>query len=162
MTLLDARGTRVDTIDSTTGTSLGSLSLPGGLSIRAVAPRGSAVALMPVDGASADAYTPASRSTTVITVVEAESDLEVTHRLDGNLEPEIFSTDGDMLFLLEYWPPLEPDRYFMRQLDVASGEIADVHSPEVDLQPEMRGTARAQAMDPGGATRWSPTCGRRS
>jgi hypothetical protein len=142
--------TVVQGLDASTGAVLGEVEVDGELAIRAVAPRGGSVALTAPRPSGAGVYEPESRSSTDITVADLESGRSHAYRLRGNFEPETFSTDESTLFLLEYWPPLEPDRYFVRQLDIETGAIADVDSPEVELNPEMRGRARAQVMDPDG------------
>jgi hypothetical protein len=140
----------VQGLDASTGAVLGEVEVDGELAIRAVAPRGGSVALTAPRPSGAGVYEPESRSSTDITVADLERGRSHAYRLRGNFEPETFSTDESTLFLLEYWPPLEPDRYFVRQLDIETGAIADVDSPEVELNPEMRGRARAQVMDPDG------------
>jgi hypothetical protein len=91
----------------------------------------------------------------LVTVVWSDEREPRTYTLEGNFEPETFSTDEETLFLLEFYPPSDPDRYFVRQLDLVSGEISGVDTPDqelgIELNPEMRGHARAQAMAPDGS-----------
>jgi hypothetical protein len=70
--------------------------------------------------------------------------------LDGNVEPEMFSFDETGLYVLEFVPPTDPDSYFVRRLDLASGEMTDTGAPQVGLNPRMRGRARASALHPEG------------
>lgn len=118
--------------------------------IRIVSPDGDALALMPRRAATAELYVPEARSETSVTVVWRDVEEPATFDLVGNFEPEAFTRDGQTLYLLEFWPAEAPERYFVRSLDLETGEIADTFSPEVDLNPEMRGHARAQVIDPDG------------
>ena len=61
----------------------------------------------------------------------------------GNVEPEAFSLSGDALFVIDFVPPLAPERYRVARLDLARGPVDDVRSNEEELQEPMRGTARA-------------------
>lgn len=73
-----------------------------------------------------------------------------TYDLPGNIEPEMFSYDEDGLFVLQFEPPLHPTSYKVRRLDLATGSIIDTESPQVELNPRMRGRARAQVLHPEG------------
>jgi hypothetical protein len=66
------------------------------------------------------------------------------------VEPEAFSLEGDALFVIDFVPPLAPERYRVARLDLGSGRVGDVRSNEEELQEPMRGTARAQVMAPDG------------
>ena len=145
-------GTLIETVDATTGETVSSQTVPERLEIRTVSPAGGAVALMEPRSARLGLYVPEPRETTSIVVARIDGATEQQRfELDGNFEPETFSTDEQTLFLLEFWPPTDPDRYFVRQLDLTSGEVADVFSPEVNLQPEMKGTAGTQVISPDAA-----------
>ena len=145
-------GTLIETVDAATGQTVGSQTVPERLEMRTVSPAGGAVALMEPRSASLGLYVPEPRESTTIVVARLEDAPEHQRfELDGNFEPETFSTDEQTLFLLEFWPPTDPNRYFVRQLDLTSGEVADVFSPEVNLQPEMKGTAGTQVISPDGA-----------
>lgn len=146
----EGENTQVDELDATNGAILGSQIVAGALVIKVVSPDGDAVALMEPDAESARLYTPTPRETTAITVAWNDGTPARTYELEGSFEPETFSLDEDTLFLVEFWPALEPDRYFVRQLDLISGEIRQTYSPEVVIEPAMRGKARAQVMDPAG------------
>ncbi len=141
-------GTEVRQVDPTTGLAVGATLVKPGLAIRTVSPDGGAVALMEPPTVAGGLYVPEPRTETSITVVWQDRPEPAVFDLEGNFEPETFTLTEDTLYLLEYWPPLEPDRYYVRQLDLASGVVRDVFSPQVELQPEMRGRARAQAIAP--------------
>lgn len=146
--------TEVEVLNPTSGDVVTSTFVEGTLVIRAVSPFGGAVALMAPRVESADLYVPEPRDQTTIKVVFSDEREPREYELEGNFEPETFSTDEKALFLLEFFPPAAPDRYYVRQLDLASGEVSEVATPDqehgIELNPEMRGHARAQAMSPEG------------
>ncbi len=142
------QGTEVRQVDPATGLAVGVSLVKPGLAIRTVSPDGGAVALMEPPTVAGGLYVPEARTETSISVVWQDRPEPAVFELDGNFEPETFTLAEDVLYLLEYWPPLEPDRYYVRQLDLVTGEVRDVFSPQVELQPEMRGRARAQAIAP--------------
>jgi hypothetical protein len=150
-----AGATLVEVLDPKSGEVRTATSLAGRLEIRAVAPLGGAVALMAPRPASADLYVPRPRELTSINVIWNEGREPRNYTLKGNFEPETFSTDENTLFLLEFWPSTAPDRYFVRQLDLETGTIENVSTPDqeegIELNPEMRGHARAQVMAPDGS-----------
>jgi hypothetical protein len=115
------------------------------LEVRTVAPDGALVALLPAD-LGGDVYAPAGRTSTPLTVVSTQGQPTRQLVLDGNYEPEAFTADGTGLFVIEYLPPERPDRYRVRRLDLATGDIEGVHSLDKHLQEAMRGTARVQAL----------------
>ena len=147
--------TAVEVVDPKSGDVVASTRVQGTLAIRAISPFGGVAALMPPRPASADLYVPEPREETTISVAWSDGREPRTYTLEGNFEPETFSTDETTLFLLEFFPPSDPDRYFVRQLDLASGAVTAVVTPDqqlgIELNPEMRGHARAQAMSPDGS-----------
>lgn len=147
--------TAVEVLEPATGQVVASTRVDGKLEIRAVSPFGGVVALMEERPDSDDLYVPEPRESTSMTVIWSEGKEPQTYTLEGNYEPETFSTDEETLFLLEFFPPSDPDRYFVRQLDLGSGEITSVETSDqelgIELNPEMRGHARAQAMAPDGS-----------
>jgi hypothetical protein len=146
----DGDSTQVDRLDAGNGAVLGSQVVPGRLAISVVSYDAGAAALLPRYSIGEGIYEPVPRETTPITVVRDDGSEPRTYQLDGNFEPETFSRDLDTLFLIEFWPATNPDRYFVRQLDLESGELLVAYSPEVEWAPEMRGRARAHTMDPNG------------
>jgi DNA-binding beta-propeller fold protein YncE len=137
-------------VDPATGSVEDEQVIPPRLEVRVVGVGGTAAVLMPEDLGRIGLYTPTSRSDTELTVVWSDERPARSYRLEGNFEPETFTVDGSVLYLLEFTPPTDPTTYSVRQLDLESGEVTDVYSPEVELNPEMRGHARAQAIDPDG------------
>jgi DNA-binding beta-propeller fold protein YncE len=147
--------TVVEMLDPKSGEVLATTQVGGKLEIRAVSPLGDVIALMAPRPASTDLYVPEPREYTAINVVWSEGREPRNYTLKGNFEPETFSTDGTTLFMLEFYPPTDPDRYFVRQLDLESGGVTEVITPDqgagIELNPEMRGHARAQVMAPDGS-----------
>jgi hypothetical protein len=77
--------------------------------------------------------------------------------LAGNYEPDAFALDGRRLFVLEWLPPAAPDRYRVRVVDLATGEVGPLLGRDkVPVPPgaeeEMRGERRQAAYGPDGAT----------
>ena len=142
--------TQLDELDAANGSIISTQEVPGRLELASVSPDGDAVALMPDYGGAPGLYLPAPRESTSITVAHNDGSAPRVYELAGTFEPETFSLDLDTLFLIEFWPPLEPDRYFVRQLDLETGLIRESYTPEVEIEPAMRGRARAQVMDPAG------------
>lgn len=142
--------TELEEIDAATGDVVATQVVTGPKHIRVVSPTGDQVALMPDRIPATGLYEPQPRRLTTITVARNDGTPPRDYELEGNYEPETFSLDGDTLFLIEFWPPLQPDRYFVRHLDLITGEIVDRYSPEVELDPEMRGRARGQVIAPDG------------
>jgi hypothetical protein len=147
--------TVIEMLDPKSGEILATTQVGGKLEIRAVSPLGDVVALMTPRLGSTDLYVPEPREYTAINVVWSEGPEPRNYTLKGNFEPETFSTDGKTLFMLEFYPPTDPDRYFVRQLDLESGGVTEVITPDqgkgIELNPEMRGHARAQVMAPDGS-----------
>lgn len=132
-------------VDPSTGQELWTRTAPGRLRPKVVAPNGAYVALVP----DHIRYAAQWKSTT-ITVSGRDVAEPATIHLDGNFEPEAFSTDGKVLFVVQYLPAADPSRYQVRQLDVETGVVSDVFSVDKELQEAMRGTARVQEMSKDG------------
>lgn len=142
--------TVLESRDPQTGEVSGSTRLDGtGLTVRTVGPEGTAVALMPGPRGNG-IYEPLARDRTDITVSYLDERAPRSYHLDGNIEPEMFSVDETGLYVLEFVPPLEPDSYYVRRLDLATGEMTDTGAPQVGLNPRMRGKARASTLHPEG------------
>src|SRR6202011_4271287 len=68
----------------------------------------------------------------------------------GNYAPDAFASDDQHLFVLEYQPPLAPDRYSVRSLDLKTGAVSGVGSRSKTAAPEetMRGARRTSVLSP--------------
>lgn len=142
--------TVLSAMDTTNGESTWTRYLDAGLEPR-VAATDESVVLMPRRGESGPSpYKPEGRERTSMVIVRPQGGEPQRLDLEGNYEPEAFSTDGKALFLIEYRPPMNPEVYSVRQLDLATQTITPVPSPDKELQEDMRGTARTQAMAPDG------------
>lgn len=143
-----ADGGGVDIVNARTGART---LAPGraGLVPRAVSESGRLVALAAADRPAQDNYLAPGRARSTIVVTDTSGGSEPrTYNLPGNFLPEAFSADGSHLFLVEYLPPAAPDRYRVRQLDLASGAVVGVLGPlKVPLDEQMRGVGRMQVLD---------------
>lgn len=113
--------------------------------LRAVSAEGDLVALLPA-AYGGDVYAPTGRRTTELVVMSTQGGPVRTIELAGNYEPEAFTADGEAMFVIEYLPAEQPDRYRVRRLDLATEQVTGVHSLDGHLQQAMRGTARIQAL----------------
>ncbi|GAA4258182.1 hypothetical protein GCM10022255_077900 [Dactylosporangium darangshiense] len=141
---------RVVVRDATTGVIVTATAVRGRMRLAAVAPDASLVAL--VDG------DPAGRTETTIVVGGPTGE---RHRLTlpGFVQPEAFSSSGTSLFVLDMLPPEHPDRYRVRVLDLAAGQLKALNLPGENAglkvlvpegaEEEMRGEGRQAVFDPG-------------
>lgn len=117
-----------------------------------VAQDGHAIALSPRRKVAGGPWVAEPREETNIVMVRS-GESQRRFRLPGNFQPEAFSADAKRLFMIEYLPPTEPDRYRVRQLDLASGEVSPVGGRLKQPAPEeMKGVGRTQNLSPDGAT----------
>jgi DNA-binding beta-propeller fold protein YncE len=148
--------TNVDLLDGQTGARQASLHLPSGLVVSAVSADGTRVALAPPS--SAGGWPPPAREQTRIVVASASGTPELLmFDLDGNYEPDVFSTDNAVLFVLEYQPARAPHHYRVRQLELKTGIVSAVSSRNKLPVPEedMRGTRHAHVLSPDGHTSYT-------
>ena len=139
------KSTRVVAVDPTSGEESWSLSASGRLEVKVVSPDGGAAVLEP----RGPRYM-SNPSTTRLVIARRGSTRPETIELRGNFAPEAFSTDAQSLFVVQYLPARNPNRYQVRRLDLSTGAVDDVYSVDAELQEAMRGTARIQAMSPDG------------
>jgi outer membrane protein assembly factor BamB len=138
--------TEIEALDARRGVTQWTKSIPGPpLEVKVVSQRAEMVALTPF---SQNVYVDGRRKTTLVV---AGRDIEPrTIELEGNYEPEAFSTDGNSVFVLQYLPAHAPVSYRVRRLDLRTEKVVGVYSVDAELQEAMRGTARIQAMSPDG------------
>jgi hypothetical protein len=146
----DGVTTTLRTLDPGTGAELATRDVPGVFTVRTVSEDGAMVALAPPYPAGSDTYHPYSKDPTPLVIVRRGDPEPQVLSVPGNVEPEAFSLDGGSLFVIDFVPPLAPERYRVASLDLAAGTVGDVRSNEEELQEPMRGTARAQVMAPDG------------
>jgi hypothetical protein len=137
------------TLDPETGLRRNEMDVPAGLTATVASFDGEAVALTE-DAGSTTPYEPARRSSTTIVVARPDQGRHRAYHLDGNFEPEAFSTDERELFLIEYLDAGDPPRYRVRVLRLKTGTLAPVGRLTKVAPDSMRGTGRVQAYSPGG------------
>ncbi len=139
-------GTRVATLDATTGAVLHEIRLDGDLVVRVVSGTGHAVALMSPRG---DGVIPIPRSRTPIVVADPTGGGGPRrYVLPGNFEPEAFSVDDSRLFLIQHLPAETPAVYRVTVMDLATGDVTPVRG-RFDSPPEqMAGTRLGQVWGP--------------
>jgi hypothetical protein len=133
--------------EPSTGRSMWERSLDGRLQVKVVSYEGDYVALGPVD----EWHHTVGRAKTDLVIAASNGYAPPQSlTLDGNYEPEAFSSDGKNLFVIEYLPARNPVNYRVRSLDLTTGEVGGVYTPHDELQEAMGGTARVQALAPDG------------
>jgi hypothetical protein len=146
----DGTVTTLLTLDPATGAELARRTIPGVFTVRTVSEDGTMVALTPPPPPGTDTYHPAAKDPTPMVIVARDDPEPHVLSVPGNVEPEAFSISGEALFVIDFVPPLAPERYRVARLDLRSNTVDDVWSREDELQAPMRGTARAQAIAPDG------------
>jgi hypothetical protein len=141
-------GERLRVLDPRTGDEIWSDPIRGDVDVRVASYDGSVVALMEPP-TSTSGY-PEGRTTTKVVINALDGSPQTVHRLEGNFEPEAFSRDAQDLFMIEYVPAEAPTGYLVRQLDLATGDVSPVESPDIGPNDVMGGVARDQVMSPDG------------
>jgi hypothetical protein len=95
------------------------------------------------------AYLPAPRERTFFVVLHADGTVH-EYMLRGNFEPEAFKVDGSELFMIEYIPPMAPERYQVRRLKLSNGAVRPIGRLKLNAPGQMQGTGRTQVMSPYG------------
>jgi hypothetical protein len=116
------------------------------LTPRVVSPGGQYVALASGRPDGGTPYRPVGRSSTTIAVVGPSGELE-RFTVPGCVEPEAFSPTGLGLYVLDYLPPTNPDRYRVRILDLTNGKLFPLYTRDKKVIPpgaeeSMRGEGR--------------------
>jgi DNA-binding beta-propeller fold protein YncE len=137
------------TVDAFDGDLERDTALAGTLDVRAVSYRGDLVALSP-DARAVNGRQPGRSSTKLVVASTTDAAPTRTYDIAANIEPEAFSTDGGALFVVQYLPPMDPNRYQVRRLDLATGELTLVPSVDGANQGQMPGIARTSVMAPDG------------
>lgn len=144
---------RLGVLDGRTGRErAGSLFLPKGFEPRVVSLGERLLALTEPRVPGAIPGMPAGRERTTLFVVDRSADGQPRRfDLPGNLEPEAFSLDDRRLFVIDYLPAQAPERYRVRQLDLATGTLMPVGGIKGPVpEEEMRGRGRMQVLSPDG------------
>ncbi|HEV8636541.1 MAG TPA: hypothetical protein VG370_20165 [Chloroflexota bacterium] len=151
-TATDGHGSRLAVLDARTGAERASFKLPEPLAVAVVSTSGNQAALVEPRAQTANPYQPTGRARTRIVVADLSSGAQRTFDLEGNFEPEAFSTDDRRLFVLEHLPAMKPDRYRVRQLHLDTALFVPMVSrwkqAPLAAEEEMRGTGRTQVLSP--------------
>ena len=138
--------TRVTGVDPSTAAERWRTELDGRFDAKLVSEDGDLAAL----GPRGEVPYRLGRSSTQLVIAGSGMVEPRTINLDGNYEPEAFSTDGASLFVIKYLPARNPSKYQVRRLDIEEGRVRGVYTPHDELQEAMGGTARIQAASPDG------------
>ena len=138
--------TRLTAVDPVSGAFRWQGEVPGDFRVKVVSHDGSLAALGPMSERS---YEQGRRQTSLL-IAGSRSAKPRGYGLPGNYEPEAFSKDGKSLFVIRYIPARNPTSYQVQRLDLVTGEVVGVYTPDEHLQQAMGGTARIQAASPDG------------
>ena len=141
-----SKTTRITALDPTTGAERWERELDGKLQVKIVSDQGDLVAMGPL---RENPYSYGRNKTTMVIAGSGMTEPR-TIVIEGNYEPEAFSTDGESLFVIKYLPNWNPKRYQVRRLVIGTGQVENVYTPHEELQRPMGGTARIQAASPDG------------
>ena len=145
----DGKHTELVTIEAATGAETSSIRMRGELDVRVASVTGKAVALMAPLPAGVDPWTPVPRSRTTIVVADPAGMSEPRrYHLEGNYEPEAFSIEDSRLFLIQYLPAEAPAVYRVTVLDLADGDVYEVHGRFKTAPERMPGIRLRQVFDP--------------
>ncbi len=155
MTVYTTASAGVDTeltaVETRTGRRTAGPRLAGAWTPRVVSADGRLVALA-APGSGEVTHVPSGRVRTPLVV--ADTSREVARlELAGNIVPDAFSTGGERLFVLDWLPATAPDRYRVRQVELATGQSAAlltrVKSPvPPGAEEEMSGEGRMAVYAP--------------
>lgn len=144
--------TEVIAVESESGNRRRVAMVRGDVEPAAIAMDGHTVAFSPRRKVSESLWVAEPRERTDLVIVGSAGGKR-RFSLPGNFQPEAFSADARRLFMIEYIPASAPDRYRVRQLDLASGVVSPVGGRLKQSAPEeMKGIGRTQNLSPDGAT----------
>jgi len=152
--------TRLTTLDAKTGAQLAAVDVDGRLAARIASRDGIWLALTEVEPGRRLAETswqPVGRERTTMVIADPTG-ARPARRLElaGNYEPDAFSTNASQVFVLEYMPPLNPDRYRVRQINLKTGVpgplLTRFKRAAVVAEEEMQGQGRMQVLAPDART----------
>ena len=86
-----------------------------------------------------------------ITVVDLKRAAPRVFELAGLVEPEAFSTDGRLLYVVDHQASEQPGSYRVRPFNLETGELEDILGPtKLPFDEAMNGTGRRQIWSPDG------------
>jgi len=141
------RETAIEKRDAATGVLESTITVPGELEARIVSESGRAVALTEPPAEGWDPSVPFPRARTTIIVADPTG-VNETIDLEGNFEPEAFSTDDRSLFLIQHLPAETPTAYRVTVLDLAREKLLPVFGPFKGPAERMPGTRLSQLLAP--------------
>lgn len=140
------RSTEISAVDPSSGIQRWAARAPGRLRVKIVSRDGDVAVLEPSSGRYEN-----NPTVTRFVVARRGGPGPQVIRLEGNFAAEALSADAENLFVVQYRPARNPNRYQVRRLDLGTGEVHDVLSADAELQESMRGTARIQTMSTDGS-----------
>ncbi len=147
-TTVDGDRTVLVVRDAATDDQLSTTAVPGDLAVRVASDSGNAVALMAPLPDGVDPWTPVPRARTTIVVADPSGARPArTYHLRGNYEPEAFSVEDSRLFLIQYLPAEAPAVYRVTVLDLADGDVDEVHGRFKTPPERMPGIRLRQVFD---------------
>jgi hypothetical protein len=118
----DGDQSTLNVLDAHTGVQKASVQVPAGLVPAAFSTDGRRIALAPANSDT-------GRDQTRIVIADPSGAVAPrTFDLPGNYEPDAFANDNQHLFVLEYQPPVAPERYSVRSLDLETGAVSGLGS----------------------------------
>ncbi|WP_191841223.1 YncE family protein [Catellatospora chokoriensis] len=143
--------TELTAIETRTGRRTAGPRLAGAWTPRVASADGRLVALA-APGSGEVTHVPSGRARTPLVV--ADTGREVARlELPGNIVPDAFSTGGERLYVLDWLPATAPDRYRVRQVEVATGQSSALLTRVKSAVPpgaeeEMSGEGRMAVYAP--------------
>jgi hypothetical protein len=148
-TSIDGGSTALETRDTATGEIVSTVTVPGELEARIVSESGRAVALTEPLPEGWEPSIPFPRARTTIVVADPTGEREtITLDLEGNFEPEAFSTNDNKLFLIQHLPAETPTAYRVTVLDLVREKLLPVFGPFKGPAERMPGTRLSQLLAP--------------
>jgi len=143
--------TEVQTITIRTGLVSDKAVVPGEWEPRVASTTGRRIVLTP-PGAPPYGGVPAGRQETIMMVTGITPE-PVRLRLPGNYVPDAFAANDDGLYVLDWMPPMAPDRYRVRIVNLADGQPSALWTREKlpipdDQEERMEGLSRLAVYHP--------------
>jgi hypothetical protein len=141
------------TLDGATGAERASQPVAADLRVVVSSADGHLVALTDSPSRLGQGVVPVGRTQSVVVVAPADSagGPMRTITVNANVLPEGFSSDHTRLFVIEFLPATHPDRYRVRGLDIATGELGPVYTYDKNVDTEeMQGLSRTQVYSASG------------
>ncbi|MEV0455170.1 hypothetical protein [Catellatospora methionotrophica] len=143
--------TELTAIETRTGRRTAGPRLAGAWEPRVASADGRLVALA-APGSGEVTHVPSGRARTPLVIADGVREV-ARLELAGNIVPDAFTSGGEGLFVLDWLPATAPDRYRVRQVDVATGQasalLTKVKTPvPPGAEEEMSGEGRMAVYAP--------------